>query len=239
MTVLGLEASAGGAGAAVAGADGLLAASWLGPGARPAASLLVLAQRVLADAGLGVGDLEGVAVAAGPGSYAGVRAAVVSGKALAQAAALALCAVGSLEALALAAGPWPGTVWATIDARRGRLYAAAFTWGPAGLVPRREPALLERVDFHVAAAGPGPRLLLGTGVGAADVAALGGAAAGVWAGAAVAPAALAGAVALAGVLRLRAGGSVDPLSLVPQYVGQPQIGPVPSLRRVEGRGGTA
>jgi|GEM_PF-579903 len=238
MIVLGLDASAGGAGAAIADADGLRAMAWAGRGARPAASLLALAGRALEEAGMTARDLRGIAVTVGPGSYAGVRAAVMTGKALAHAAGLPLAAVGSLETLARAAGPWPGVAWAAIDARRGRVYAAAYRWEAGCTRVLWDAALLERSVFRdaVAASGAGPRLLVGTGVSAEDVDALGGSAAGVWLGARGAPAAMAGAVALRGRERLSAGEADDPIALLPLYAGEPDIGRAP---RVPGRDGPA
>lgn len=235
MIVLGLDASAGGAGAALADEGGLRAAAFAGRGARPAAQLLALAERVLTDAGLAVADLEGVAVAAGPGSYAGVRSAVVSAKALAYAAGLPLAVVGSLEAFAFAAGPWPGVVWPAIDARRGRVYSAPHRWTVDGPVALRPVALLERAAFReaVGAPGPSPALLVGTGVTAEDMRMLGGTAAAMLGipGAE----ALAGAVARSGRLRLLAGAREDPLALTPRYASEPEIGPPPG-GRTQGRG---
>lgn len=227
MRVLGLEASAGGAGVALADARGVAASVWVGVGARPAAALLALAERTLTAAGIGPGDLEGIAVATGPGSYAGVRAAVVTAKALAHVSGLPLAAIGSLEALARAAGPWPGPVWTAIDARRRRVYASEFRWGPGGPEAVGEEALLERDAFRgaVSASAEGPRLLVGTGVAADDREALGGHAAGVSLGTPGVPAAMASAVALRGRELLLQGRSVDPMVLLPGYAGAPEIGP--------------
>ncbi len=229
---MGLDASAGGVGAAVADAGGLRATVWVGRNSRPAASLLALSERALSEAGLSVRDLRGIAVAVGPGSYAGVRASVVTGKALAHAAELPLAAVGSLEAMALAAGPWPGVIWAAIDARRGRVYAAAFRWEAGCVCVVQDPALLERPSFHAAVgAQAGPRLLVGTGVSEDDLGALGGIAAELWLGASGTPAAMAGAVALRGREVLLGGQAVDPIALLPQYAGQPEIGRPPGPGR--------
>ena len=225
MRVLGLDASTGGAGAALADAQGLVASAWVGRGARPAATLLSLAERVLTASGLGVPDLEGIAVATGPGSYAGVRAAVVTAKTLAHVSRLPLAVMGSLEALARAAGPWPGSVWAVIDARRRRLYAAEFRWGPGGPVAVGGEALLEREAFWhaVTASSTGPRLLVGTGLAAEDEEATGGAARGVSLGSAAAPAGLAAAVALRGRDLLLRGCSTEPLALLPHYGSAPAL----------------
>ena len=225
MIVLGLDASGEGAGAAIADSGGVRGCAWAGRGARPAAALLDLADRALVAAGLQRSALEGIAVAVGPGSYAGIRTAVATGKALAWAAGLPLVAIGSLEALACAAGPWPGVTWAALDARRGRVYAAPFRWGLEAPQPLAPPELLEREAFRRSVGTPpGGSLLAGGGVSAEDVAAL--------PGSTLAPPilgpAVPGAVAWLGLHALLAGARADPFALTPLYVSDPVIGPAPA-----------
>ncbi len=219
MIVLGLDAASDGAGAALVDADGVRGACWAGRGARPAALLMALADRALQSAGMDRASIQAVAVGVGPGSYAGVRAAVATANALAWAAGLPLVAVGSLHALAWAAGRCPGTVWAATDARRGRVYAAAYRWGlrgPEELVP---PALLARADWLVRVVPPA--LLAGSGVNAAedgDIPDVRLAPPSVRAG-------VPAAVAAIGRERLLRGERADPFRLAPLYVSEPDIGP--------------
>ena len=82
------------------------------------------AELLLAEAGIGKAQLDAIAIGRGPGAFTGVRLAI----ALAQGIALALdkpiVPVSTLAALALQA---PGSrVLASIDARMGEVYAAAF-----------------------------------------------------------------------------------------------------------------
>lgn len=82
---------------------------------------------VIRVAGLKFGDLEGLAVAAGPGSFTGIRIGLSLMKALALASNLPLAAVSALEALALKLLlPGPEVVVPMIDARKGEVFAAAF-----------------------------------------------------------------------------------------------------------------
>jgi tRNA threonylcarbamoyladenosine biosynthesis protein TsaB len=101
-----------------------------------AASLPRLVERVLADAGLTVADVEAVAVSIGPGSFTGLRVGLGFAKGLAFAGGLRLAAVPTLEALAWVAEAQPGeTICAALDARKREVYAALFAASAAG--PRR------------------------------------------------------------------------------------------------------
>src|SRR4029450_12398160 len=67
------------------------------------ASLPHLVERVLARAGLGIRDVEALAVSIGPGSFTGLRIGLGLAKGLAFAGGLPLAAVPTLDALAHAA----------------------------------------------------------------------------------------------------------------------------------------
>jgi tRNA threonylcarbamoyladenosine biosynthesis protein TsaB len=90
-------------------------------------SLPGLIERVLARAGLGIGDVEGLAISIGPGSFTGLRIGLGLAKGLAFAGGLPLATVPTLEALAAVAGAEPGRrVCAALDARKREVYAALF-----------------------------------------------------------------------------------------------------------------
>jgi len=100
-------------------------------------SLPGLVEGVLERAGLVVGDVEGVAVSIGPGSFTGLRIGLGLAKGLAFAGGLPLAAVPTLEALAEAAGASPGeTVCAALDARKREVYAAVFQVDDTGRLRR-------------------------------------------------------------------------------------------------------
>jgi len=100
-------------------------------------SLTQLVERVLADAGLAITDVEGLAVSIGPGSFTGLRVGLALAKGIAFAGGVPIAPVSTLEALAWAAGAAPGeTVCAALDARKQEVYAAFFAMTADG--PRRE-----------------------------------------------------------------------------------------------------
>jgi tRNA threonylcarbamoyladenosine biosynthesis protein TsaB len=75
------------------------------------------------------GDIEGIAVAIGPGSFTGLRIGLATAKGLALALGRPISGASSLRSLALNGRSFTGTVAALIDARRGEIYAGAWRVG--------------------------------------------------------------------------------------------------------------
>ena len=71
-------------------------------------------------------DVTHVAVAAGPGSFTGVRIGVAAAKGFAWGREIPLCGVSTLQAMALTLGVWEGTVCCVMDARRNQVYNALY-----------------------------------------------------------------------------------------------------------------
>jgi tRNA threonylcarbamoyladenosine biosynthesis protein TsaB len=86
--------------------------------------LIAMLDEVLADAGMRVGQLDGIAFGAGPGSFTGVRIACGAAQGLALGASLPVAEICTLQALAEAAGH--ERVIATLDARMAEVYHAAY-----------------------------------------------------------------------------------------------------------------
>ena len=99
--------------------------------------LLPAVTRVLTPAGVRLPDIELYAVAAGPGSFTGVRVGLTTVKAWSEVYGCPIAAVSRLEALAAESPGSSPYVAAFIDARRNQIFAALY---------RRQAALLERVD---------------------------------------------------------------------------------------------
>jgi len=74
-------------------------------------------------------DLNLVACSAGPGSFTSLRIGMATAKGIAKGAACHLKAVPTLTLLAARRENWPGIVVPIIDARKRRVYTAAFQNG--------------------------------------------------------------------------------------------------------------
>jgi tRNA threonylcarbamoyladenosine biosynthesis protein TsaB len=114
---------------AVGEGDRLLAEILLTVGSGHSSALLPAVDRALRSAGLEAGELAGVAVGGGPGSFTGVRIAAATAKGIVHAAGVPMFAYSSL--LAAAAGCWGADrpVCALFDARRRDVYAACYRFG--------------------------------------------------------------------------------------------------------------
>ncbi|HJP03727.1 MAG: tRNA (adenosine(37)-N6)-threonylcarbamoyltransferase complex dimerization subunit type 1 TsaB [Chromatiales bacterium] len=120
---------------------------------------------LLAEAGLGAGDLDCIAFGCGPGSFTGVRVATSVAQALAYAQDLPVCRVSSLAAIAAGAAPAAGgrPVASCLDARMGEAYMGIYKTGMPGLPTLLQAdQLVDPADFlllqsegNFIAAGPG------------------------------------------------------------------------------------
>lgn len=94
--------------------------------------ILPMAEQVLAEAGIGLAQLDALAFGRGPGAFTGVRIAVGVAQGIAFGAGLPVVPVSSLAALAQACDH--EQVLVAVDARMDEVYWGAFRRNPAGLV---------------------------------------------------------------------------------------------------------
>jgi tRNA threonylcarbamoyladenosine biosynthesis protein TsaB len=102
--------------------------------------LLPMVAELMAEAGIGYGQLDVIAFGAGPGSFTGLRIACGAMQGLAFAHDLPVVPVSTLEALA--ADSDADRVLTCLDARMGELYLAAYERAGAGWREVFAPALL-------------------------------------------------------------------------------------------------
>lgn len=92
---------------------------------------------LLADAGITLKTLDGIAFGAGPGSFTGLRLAAGCAQGLAYGLDLPVLGIGTLEALAWASGE--NKVFACLDARMNEVYVAAYEEGVEVMAPVVSP----------------------------------------------------------------------------------------------------
>ncbi|MDA1096023.1 MAG: tRNA (adenosine(37)-N6)-threonylcarbamoyltransferase complex dimerization subunit type 1 TsaB [Chloroflexi bacterium] len=137
------------AGVALVTADGFILAenAWLA-GRNHNAQIYPAVEHILSQAHVTRGDLTGVIVAIGPGSFTGIRIGMAAAKGLALGLRLPVVGIGTLEAAAYAHHDRDGvTVWAIVDSGRGQVSAAAFVNGAKGWHRTRAEAIVNPAEL--------------------------------------------------------------------------------------------
>ena len=126
MLILAFETSAKACSVALHDGQKLLGESYQNTGLTHSQTLMTMAEDLMKTCGKAVKDITHLAVAAGPGSFTGVRIGVAAAKGFAWGAELPVYGVSTLEAMALSLGAFEGHVCACMDARRNQVYNAVF-----------------------------------------------------------------------------------------------------------------
>ena len=126
MLLLAFETTAKAGSVALYDGNTLLGESYCNTGLTHSQTLMVMAEDLLKTCGVTAQDVTAVAVAAGPGSFTGVRIGVAAAKGFAWGAELPCYGVSTLEAMALQLGAYEGYVLPVMDARRAQVYNGIF-----------------------------------------------------------------------------------------------------------------
>ena len=171
MLILAFETSAKAASVALTENGKLLGESYQNTGLTHSQTLMVMAEDVLKQCGKTAQDVEAVAVAAGPGSFTGVRIGVAAAKGFAWGAQLPCYGVSTLEAMAESLNVYDGYVCPCMDARRSQVYNALFRAEGGRLIRVTEDRAialadlkteLEKLDNPIFLVGDGARLCYNT-----------------------------------------------------------------------------
>ena len=145
MTVLGIDTSTAAGGVALLAGDQVLGRLDDSHALLPSRRLLPLILELLERCQLHLQDLTGIAVAAGPGSFTGLRIGLATANGLGFALACPVLGVSSLHAFAeeaaVAASACGGIV-SLLDARRGQVFAARFRAQAGGAVRESEDEIV-------------------------------------------------------------------------------------------------
>lgn len=161
MKILAADTSTPSASVCLAKEDKILASRFLNPEDTHSRHLLSMIEGVFSDAGLGLDDLDALAVSTGPGSFTGLRIGISTVKGLAMARNFPVFGFSSLEMLAAKFMGFPFPVCAMLDARRKEIYAAVYDVRgktPEEILPpslEKPEDLLEKLS--------GPMLFVGSG----------------------------------------------------------------------------
>ena len=164
MKILALESSAKAASCAVMADGEVLATAWQATGLTHSRTLLPMVEDMLKNSELSVQDMDAIAVAAGPGSFTGLRIGISAVKGLAWAAEKPCVAVSTLEAMAWPLAHLEGIVVCAMDARRQQIYNAVFLAEGGELTRLREDRAISLEDAAADLAEmDGPMYIVGDG----------------------------------------------------------------------------
>lgn len=165
--LLAFETSAKAASVALFDGETLLGESYQNTGLTHSQTLLTMAEDLMKNCGISAKDLTAVAVAAGPGSFTGVRIGVAAAKGFAWGKEIPCYGVSTLRAMALGLGVHNGYILCAMDARRNQVYTALFSAENGvltSIIPDSAMAVadlqshLEKLDAPIYTVGDGSRL---------------------------------------------------------------------------------
>ena len=164
MKILALETSAKAVSAAVTEHGKVLCSGYQDTGLTHSRTLMPIVEHILKNTGLTMADIDAVAVAAGPGSFTGIRIGVAAAKGLAFAADKPAIPVSTLAAMARNVAFADGLIICAMDARRQQVYNALFEAKDGTLTRLTEDRAIALADLlQEIKDDPRPKTVLGDG----------------------------------------------------------------------------
>ncbi len=157
MLVLAIDASTLASGVALVSTERVLAEFILQTAKTHSQRLLPSIDLVMKEAGIRPDQLDGVIVSGGPGSFTGLRIGMSTAKGLAHALGIPIVAINTLDFWAENYPCFNGLVVPILDARKGEVYTATYTWGEsqmARLTPHRATSMAVLLEELRSDAGP-------------------------------------------------------------------------------------
>lgn len=168
MTVLGIDTSAVSCGAAVLKNGKIISDVYLNVGLTHSQTLMTAVDSALKNCGLTLADIDILAVAAGPGSFTGIRIGVSAVKGMAFERNIPVYGVSALEALACGVRRKNCVICPVMDARCSQVYTALFLFDGEKTVRlcEDEPLKLDELKEKLAKFSQ-PIVFVGDGIGVA------------------------------------------------------------------------
>ena len=164
MNILALESSATACSAALCEDGRLIAQNFQNSGLTHSRTLMPMVEDLILSCGCKPEEIDVIAVAAGPGSFTGLRIGVSTAKGLAWAWGKPCAACSTLESMAFQLAHMDAAIVAVMDARRSQVYNALFHGGECGLqrICGDRAVSLDVVEEEIKNL-PGPKILVGDG----------------------------------------------------------------------------
>ena len=164
MKILALETSAKAVSAAVCENGKILCSGYQDTGLTHSRTLMPIVEHILKNTNLTMADMDAIAVAAGPGSFTGIRIGVSAAKGLAFAADKPAIGVSTLAAMARNVAFSDGLVICAMDARRSQIYNALFEAKDGQLTRLTEDRAIALADLAEELRNdPRPKTVVGDG----------------------------------------------------------------------------
>lgn len=126
MKILGIDSSGLTASAAIVSGDMLAAEFTVNNKQTHSQTLLPMIDQVVKMSGIALEEIDGIAVAAGPGSFTGLRIGTSTAKGMALALDKPIISVPTLEGLAYRMAGFSGVICPLMDARRNQVYTGIY-----------------------------------------------------------------------------------------------------------------
>lgn len=133
MLVLAIDSATPVAGVALVAEDRLIKEIFLNYRQTHSQTLMVMVDEVLREAGIGLEDVDGIAVSTGPGSFTGLRIGLATAKGLALGSGKPLVGIPTLDALAYNSVMFEGFICPLLDARKDEVYTALYRGNRKGV----------------------------------------------------------------------------------------------------------
>lgn len=145
MKILGIDSSGLVASAAIADEKNIIAEFTVNNKQTHSQTLLPMIEKVVDMSGIELEQIDAIAIAAGPGSFTGLRIGSATAKGIGLALKKPVVSVPTLEGLAYRVSVFEGIICPIIDARRNQVYTGIYKMDKGNLVCLSEQ---KAVDIH-------------------------------------------------------------------------------------------
>lgn len=142
MYILGIDTATRVAGAAVMGADRLISEHFIHNLKTHSQKIIPMIQQVMDEAGIKPGDLHGIAVTGGPGSFTGLRIGMSVAKTMGQVLNVPVIGISTLKVLAWNMFRVKGYICPILDARKNEVYTSVYQSVSDGLKELINPSAI-------------------------------------------------------------------------------------------------